>query len=405
MSGGKTLAALSAALLLSVSSLALAQDAGERRQGGSQGGGQAERSAQPPAGEQKAPAAATPRSENKGEARRETPAAGKSEGTSGSAKPSDDRAPRAAQKRDAEQPRAQEQGRSERDRGVNNEGGAKADGKAARDTNVQEPRRASDRGNDRANEKAAPSSGKASDSEATRSRQNRSATDAGPNSSAKSGDSRRGSDARAPGAGSGASTGTGEADRTQDRAGREQQRLTDQQRIVIRDRLGSDRRGRRSANVNVRVQIGSPLPRGVALAVLPPVIVQEVPEYRGYRYAVVEDEIVIVEPRSNRVVEVIERRDGARAASGGGNGSRDLRLSEAEQRIVYEAVIADFEPVDARVRLGLGATVPRRVELDRFPRRVVDQVPQLKNFRFVIVDKEVVVVEPRNREIVLVIDG
>jgi len=117
------------------------------------------------------------------------------------------------------------------------------------------------------------------------------------------------------------------------------------------------------------------------------------------------EEIIIVEPRTSRVVEIIERDGSARSARGGGSGPRELQLSSAEQRIVYEAVIRDFDPVDVRVKLGLGASIPRSVELDRFPRRVLVELPQLKDYRFVVVEREVVIVDPRSREIVLVIDA
>jgi hypothetical protein len=53
-----------------------------------------------------------------------------------------------------------------------------------------------------------------------------------------------------------------------------------------------------STNVRERVVVGEPLPRSVEL--------RPVPNYREYRYAVVNDRRVIVDPRTRKVVRIIE---------------------------------------------------------------------------------------------------
>jgi hypothetical protein len=60
-------------------------------------------------------------------------------------------------------------------------------------------------------------------------------------------------------------------------------------------------------SVNIDVNVGEPLPGNVELMPLPPAVVSIVPEYRDYDYVVVHDEIVIVEPSTRKVVEVIQR--------------------------------------------------------------------------------------------------
>lgn len=57
-------------------------------------------------------------------------------------------------------------------------------------------------------------------------------------------------------------------------------------------------RGERSVVVRERVVIGEPLPPSVELRV--------VPNHAEYRYAVVNDRRVIVEPRTRRVIRVID---------------------------------------------------------------------------------------------------
>jgi len=62
-----------------------------------------------------------------------------------------------------------------------------------------------------------------------------------------------------------------------------------------------------SPNINVNeVRIGADMPGDVVINPLPPAILQIVPEFRGYDYFVVGDEVVIVDPASRQVVEIIE---------------------------------------------------------------------------------------------------
>ncbi|KRQ14700.1 DUF1236 domain-containing protein [Bradyrhizobium manausense] len=53
-------------------------------------------------------------------------------------------------------------------------------------------------------------------------------------------------------------------------------------------------------NVNFSLSVGTVEPRDVRLQPLPAEVVEIVPQYRGYKFALVKDEIVIVEPRSRR---------------------------------------------------------------------------------------------------------
>jgi hypothetical protein len=61
-----------------------------------------------------------------------------------------------------------------------------------------------------------------------------------------------------------------------------------------------------SQNINVHVNVGANLPADVVVDPLPPTIVELVPEFRGYDYFVLGDEIVIVDPATRQVVEIIE---------------------------------------------------------------------------------------------------
>ena len=68
-------------------------------------------------------------------------------------------------------------------------------------------------------------------------------------------------------------------------------------------------------NVDAAVSVGSPLPGDVDVRPLPSAVVAIVPEYRGYEYGIANSGVVIVEPSTRKVVEVI--RDCSGAPAGG----------------------------------------------------------------------------------------
>lgn len=76
-----------------------------------------------------------------------------------------------------------------------------------------------------------------------------------------------------------------------------------------RTRIGSSIRQtnvRPAANVNFNISVGTVVPRSVELHPLPPAIIEVHPAWRGYRFILVEDEIIIIEPGSYRIVAVID---------------------------------------------------------------------------------------------------
>src|SRR6267143_3500020 len=63
-------------------------------------------------------------------------------------------------------------------------------------------------------------------------------------------------------------------------------------------------------NVNFSLSVGTAVPRDVRLQTLPADVVEVVPQYRGYSFFVVRDEIVIVEPSTYKIVIVLPVREG-----------------------------------------------------------------------------------------------
>jgi hypothetical protein len=110
---------------------------------------------------------------------------------------------------------------------------------------------------------------------------------------------------------------------------------------------------------------------------------------------VVDDEICTVDSRTYEIVDVI---DGPRQEVAG------LSLSSAQIALVRDSIPRDFPTTPLRLRLALGAEVPRDVEVYEFPAIVLDRVSQLRDYRFLVVEEQIVIVDPRDHSISLVID-
>jgi hypothetical protein len=80
--------------------------------------------------------------------------------------------------------------------------------------------------------------------------------------------------------------------------------LSTEQHAKIRDTLRVEK-SERLTNVPFSTKIGGVIPGTVHLYVLPVSIVEYAPQYRGYEYFLVGDEILIVDPRTMRIVAVI----------------------------------------------------------------------------------------------------
>jgi len=82
-------------------------------------------------------------------------------------------------------------------------------------------------------------------------------------------------------------------------------RLSEDQRSHIKTAIEREHGPRLGRNVNFSISVGTRIPRNVHVVVLPEEIVRIVPQYRGFDYFLVEDEIVIVDPHTLEIVAVI----------------------------------------------------------------------------------------------------
>ena len=81
--------------------------------------------------------------------------------------------------------------------------------------------------------------------------------------------------------------------------------LSSEQHTKIRDTLRVEK-SERLTNVPFSTKVGEAIPGTVHLYVLPVSIMEYAPQYRGYEYIMVGDQILIVDPRTMRIVAVIE---------------------------------------------------------------------------------------------------
>jgi hypothetical protein len=145
--------------------------------------------------------------------------------------------------------------------------------------------------------------------------------------------------------------------------------------------------------------VGHRVPRNVRLYPVPSDVIAVIPYYRDYRYFVVGDEICIVDPRTYEVVDVIDegypipRPQTAR-----------LSLSPGQIAVVRDSIPRDFPETGIHLRMALGAEIPDDVMLHEFPAIVVDRAPQLQNYRFLLTADQIVIVDPRDRSIALVLE-
>jgi hypothetical protein len=157
----------------------------------------------------------------------------------------------------------------------------------------------------------------------------------------------------------------------------------------------------RARNVNFDHHVGRRIPRRIHLFAIPAAVFAFFPYYEDYSYFVVDDDICIVDPRTYVVVDVIN------AAYWNGPGRphvAGLDLSTHEIAIVRESIPADFSAAEIHLRLALGAEIPEDVRLHEFAPFVLDRVPLLRRYRFLVAGDEIVIVQPGDRSIALVID-
>ncbi|WP_457797001.1 DUF1236 domain-containing protein [Methylocystis sp. S23] len=240
----------------------------------------------------------------------------------------------------------------------------------------------------------------------------------------------------------------GRADREQPRAGRNGQergavRLSEREQSRVRDII--ERRGVRSIpRGDFNARIGAVLPPTVQFYPLPEEIVSILPQYRGYNFVRVEDQIAIIDPGSRQVVTMIgegapgavygyeergggyerregryDRREGGRYGSarrdesyGRERGSRGeaygyaprVRLDSREERALYRGVMREARTSMRQVCVRVGDRVPEFVDIEPVPRQIAAEAPDVERFDYFVLNDQVVLVDPDSRRVVDIVE-
>jgi hypothetical protein len=160
-------------------------------------------------------------------------------------------------------------------------------------------------------------------------------------------------------------------------------------------------------NVNIDLRVGTRLPRDWDFVLVPDEVVVIVPEYRGYRFAYVDDYYVVCDPDTYEVVAVIPASRGPSYASDESHGRCPERLSlnEDERDLIMHSIRHERRDHIVDVpHLTLGWSVPRDIELQRFPEPVVSRVSELSSCRYFLAEDKIAVVSPEEEKVVALID-
>jgi hypothetical protein len=151
----------------------------------------------------------------------------------------------------------------------------------------------------------------------------------------------------------------------------------------------------------VSVSIGASIPSSVRLYAVPSDVIAIYPRFRGHQFVLVEDEIVIIEPRTRRIVTTIPRSGGgvasrsSRTTTGAADSADRIRLSPEQRRVIRTIVVQ--EPIcryEQRIDFFIGIPLPSTAKVCEFPERVVSEVPEVRRYRYIVRDEEVIVVDP-----------
>ncbi|MBR0839857.1 DUF1236 domain-containing protein [Bradyrhizobium liaoningense] len=100
-----------------------------------------------------------------------------------------------------------------------------------------------------------------------------------------------------------------------------QAQVNSEKQVRISETVSRARLAEPERNLNVSIRVGETIPSRVRLYRLPPEIVSIEPGYRDYEYFATDQDVVIVEPRTHRIVSQVPRDPSrARAQMGGSAG-------------------------------------------------------------------------------------
>ena len=164
-------------------------------------------------------------------------------------------------------------------------------------------------------------------------------------------------------------------------------------------------------NVNFSLSVGTVVSRDVHLSTLPADVVEIVPQYRGYSFVLVRDEIAIVDPATYKIVTVLPY-SGKSTASAPPRERSKVSYTERDRDVVRKHAKSHSEHrsegrttgSSVRTDIRVGERVPDTVEIESFPDEVYRDAPTLREYRYIRRDSRTYMVDPRERTIIEEID-
>jgi Protein of unknown function (DUF1236) len=154
------------------------------------------------------------------------------------------------------------------------------------------------------------------------------------------------------------------------------------------------------SRVDFSISVGAAVPEHVSLRPLPTTIVEIVPQYRGYDFFVVRDELVIVEPRTHKIVDVIERSGPSHARA---ERREHIKLSDQQREVIRKHVSSQRITTGSsrrEIEVEVGKRLPDTVEIESFPEEVYRDAPELRSYRYIDRGGDVYLVDPSDREVI-----
>ena len=135
-------------------------------------------------------------------------------------------------------------------------------------------------------------------------------------------------------------------------------------------------------NVNFSINVGTAVPSSVRFYPVTRAMIDVYPQYRGYHFVVVEEEIIIIEPRTRKIVQVMPHRGG-----GGQAAMRSkLKLSDQQRNVIRSSVrrpAATTGSATVEKEITIGDTLPETVVIERFPDTVYRSVPSMRSYQYI----------------------
>jgi uncharacterized protein DUF1236 len=169
--------------------------------------------------------------------------------------------------------------------------------------------------------------------------------------------------------------------------------INDDQRKQIVNQLRNERTATRTSNV--KVNIGQRLPSGIQPHRVPADIVRIVPQYRDYDYTLVDNRVVLVDPRRREVVDILDDEPGTSTYG-------RIVISD-EMRARFRALARASSATIGTTPSG-GTSALNCLSLQPVPEEMVRDNAELRNYRYLAVGNQVVLVDPQQQKVVLVIE-